>query len=93
MQQEIFAPLGLVDTGFVVPPAQHHRIAEPFEKDPDGGVTLRVQNVSPGPDEEPNWLPAPTGRFQIYLRLYWPKPAALDGTWQPPKLTCGPTSC
>ena len=59
-------------------------------KDPDGGVTLRVQNVSPGPDEEPNWLPAPTGRFQIYLRLYWPKPAALDGTWQQPKLVKAP---
>ena len=42
LQNEIFAPLGMVDTGFVVPPDQHHRIAEPFEKDPDGGVLMKV---------------------------------------------------
>jgi len=22
----------------------------------------------------------------IFMRLYWPKPEALDGSWQPPKL-------
>jgi CubicO group peptidase (beta-lactamase class C family) len=42
LQNEIFAPLGMVDTGFFVPPDQHHRIAEPFEKDPDGGVLMKV---------------------------------------------------
>jgi CubicO group peptidase (beta-lactamase class C family) len=42
LQQEIFAPLGMVDTGFVVPPAQQHRIAEPFAHDPDGGVPMKV---------------------------------------------------
>ncbi len=42
LQNEIFAPLGMVDTGFVVPPSEHHRIAEPFEKDPDGGVLMKV---------------------------------------------------
>lgn len=42
LHNEIFAPLGMVDTGFVVPPSEHHRIAEPFEKDPDGGVLMKV---------------------------------------------------
>ena len=42
LQNEIFAPLGMVDTGFVVPPSEHHRIAERFEKDPDGGVLMKV---------------------------------------------------
>jgi CubicO group peptidase (beta-lactamase class C family) len=42
LQHEIFGPLGMVDTGFVVPPAQHHRIAEPFAHDPDGGVPMKV---------------------------------------------------
>lgn len=55
-------------------------------KDPDGGLTIYVQNASPGPAKEANWLPAPPGPFQIFMRLYWPKEAALDGTWQPPKL-------
>ena len=42
LQAEIFGPLGMVDTGFAVPPAQHHRIAEPFAHDPDGGVPMKV---------------------------------------------------
>ena len=29
---------------------------------------------------------APNGPFALYLRLYWPKPEALDGTWKTPKL-------
>jgi hypothetical protein len=32
-----------------------------FVKDADGGLTLYVQNESPGKDKEPNWLPAPKG--------------------------------
>lgn len=54
-------------------------------KDPDGGITLNLQNTSPGPAREANWLPTPTGPFSIAMRLYWPKPEALDGTWKAPK--------
>jgi hypothetical protein len=56
-------------------------------KDADGGLTLYVQNESPGKDKEPNWLPAPKGPFVIALRLYWPKDAALEGTWKQPPMT------
>lgn len=42
LQAEIFGPLGMVDTGFAVPPAQQHRMAEPFAHDPDGGVPMPV---------------------------------------------------
>jgi hypothetical protein len=58
-----------------------------FVKDADGGLTFYVQNDSPGKDKEPNWLPAPKGPFQVFMRLYWPKPEALDGTWKQPPLT------
>ena len=44
LQQEIFEPLGMVDTGFAVPPAQQHRIAEAFAHDPDGGVPMKLIN-------------------------------------------------
>jgi len=44
-QQRIFAPLGMVDTGFHVPPSAHHRIAEPFAQDPDTGADVRVLEV------------------------------------------------
>lgn len=56
-------------------------------KDPDGGVTLYVQNQSPGKDKEANWLPAPAGPFVSAMRLYWPKQEALNGAWQAPKMT------
>lgn len=42
LQAEIFDPLGMVDTGFAVPPEQQHRIAEPFAQDPDGGAPMKV---------------------------------------------------
>ncbi|WP_372662831.1 serine hydrolase domain-containing protein [Hydrogenophaga sp.] len=42
LQRHILGPLGMVDTGFVVPPEQQHRIAEPFAHDPDGGVPMPV---------------------------------------------------
>lgn len=53
--------------------------------DADGGYTLYVQNQSPGKEREPNWLPAPAGPFGLVLRLYWPKPDALNGTWKAPQ--------
>jgi hypothetical protein len=53
--------------------------------DTDGGYTIYVQNEPPGIDKEANWLPAPKGPFQLILRLYWPKPDALNGVWQAPK--------
>jgi hypothetical protein len=59
-------------------------------KDADGGLTLYVQNESPGKDKEPNWLPAPKGPFFIAMRLYWPKQEALDGTWEQPPMTKTP---
>lgn len=52
---------------------------------PDGSYTVYIQNESPGMDKEANWLPAPKGPFQMVLRLYWPKPDALNGTWKAPK--------
>jgi hypothetical protein len=57
-----------------------------LKRDPDGGVTLYIQHDSPGKDKEANWLPAPNGRFLMFLRLFWPKPEALDGKWKQPPL-------
>jgi hypothetical protein len=56
-----------------------------FTRDADGGLTLIIQNESPGKDKEANWLPAPKGPFVMALRLYWPKDEAVEGKWiQPP---------
>lgn len=58
-----------------------------LKKDADGGITLYIQNETPGKGKESNWLPAPKGPFWTVLRLYWPKPAAYDGSWKKPEMT------
>jgi len=57
-----------------------------FKRDADGGTTFYIQHESPGADKEANWLPAPKGLFLIAMRLYWPKPEALEGTWKQPPM-------
>ncbi|UPJ44172.1 DUF1254 domain-containing protein [Bradyrhizobium sp. 40] len=57
-----------------------------LKRDADGGVTLIIQNESPGKDKEANWLPAPKGPFSMIMRLYWPKEAATEGKWKQPPL-------
>ena len=56
----------------------------PFKTNPDGSLDLYVQNENPGKDREGNWLPAPTGAFNLTMRLYAPKFEALTGKWNPP---------
>lgn len=42
-------------------------------------------NRLPGADKEANWLPTPLeGKFNLTLRLYWPKEAVLNRTWNVP---------
>ena len=57
-----------------------------LKRDADGGITLYLQNASPGADKESNWLPAPKGPFSLVLRLYRPDRKALDGDWSQPLL-------
>ena len=61
-----------------------------MKMNPDGSLTIYIQNKSPGPDKEANWLPAPDGPVYLMIRLYMPRktpPSILpvgEGTWQPP---------
>lgn len=61
-----------------------------LKKNADGSLTIYIQNKSPGPDKESNWLPAPNGPIYLAMRLYWPRsepPSILPvgkGTWRPP---------
>ena len=52
----------------------------------DGSLTIYVQADEPtDAAQRANWLPAPRDQnFSLFIRAYWAKPAALDGTWTPP---------
>ena len=51
----------------------------------DGSLTLTIQREQPqDTTEQAKWLRAPEGPFYMTMRIYWPEPAALDGTWTPP---------
>jgi hypothetical protein len=56
----------------------------PFKNNADGSLDIYFQNENPGKDLEANWLPAPTGPFNLTMRLYGPKAEALNGKWTPP---------
>jgi CubicO group peptidase (beta-lactamase class C family) len=52
LQQRIFAPLGMIDTGFYVPADDLGRLAEAFPKDPDSGAGVQLVNVKDAPKFE-----------------------------------------
>lgn len=57
-----------------------------FRYNQDGSLNLYIQKDSPGQDKESNWLPVPADKFELMLRLYWPKEALLKGSWNPPAM-------
>ncbi|MCD2180866.1 DUF1254 domain-containing protein [Rhizobium sp. GN54] len=57
-----------------------------LKRNTDGSLTLHAGAKNPGGDKESNWVPAPDGRFSLYIRAYWGKEPILDGSWQPPKI-------
>ena len=52
LQQQLFTPLGMVDTAFHVPVPQQARLAEAFAKDPDTGTGVQLVNVKSPPKFE-----------------------------------------
>jgi hypothetical protein len=49
----------------------------------DGSVDIYLQNAASA-GHESNWLPAPTGKFRLWLRVYMPGTAILDGEYTVP---------
>ena len=49
----------------------------------DGSVDIYMQNAAPAAHES-NWLPAPAGKFILWLRVYVPGAAILDGEYRVP---------
>ncbi len=49
----------------------------------DGSVDIYIQCAAPS-GHESNWLPSPDGAFILWLRVYVPGTAILDGTYKVP---------
>ena len=51
----------------------------------DGSVDIYIQNAAPA-GHQSNWLPAPAGAFILWLRVYMPGAAILDGKYKVPPI-------
>jgi hypothetical protein len=58
----------------------------PLKFNADGSLDIYLQAQSPGPDKEANWLPTPSGLFNVTIRNYWPRKEAFDGTYKNPPI-------
>lgn len=89
-QVDAFWSITMYDPTFNLTPNPINRFAigdrtPGLKKDPDGGLTIYLQNSSPGPDKESNWLPSTaSGPFLLILRTYMPGPEIVEQKWAPP---------
>ncbi|MGA2535360.1 MAG: DUF1254 domain-containing protein, partial [Terracidiphilus sp.] len=74
------------DGYFIANPMNRYAIGDrdQLKFNADGSLDLLIQAENPGPEHQSNWLPSGDGIFNLTMRLYWPKPAILDGGWHPP---------
>ena len=75
------------EDGYFVPnPIDRFAIGDrdSLKSNPDGSLDLYIQKDAPGGEKDSNWLPAPEGKFNLSLRLYWPNEEILSGHWNPP---------
>ncbi len=49
----------------------------------DGSLDIYIQHTAPA-GHEANWLPAPSGDFKLWLRVYQPGAAILSGAYHVP---------
>ncbi len=58
VQKRVFEPLGMVDTGFWVPPEKHERLASLYYHDPEAGQLSLVDALPDSPFTRPPIAPA-----------------------------------
>ena len=70
---------------FVANPINRYSVGDRsgLAQNPDGSVDIHIQNAAPA-GHEANWLPAPDGRFIVWLRVYVPGVAILHGEYTVP---------
>jgi hypothetical protein len=79
--------MGDAKNRFVANPINRYSVSDRTKLAPnlDGSVDIYIQNSSPV-GHESNWLPAPSGNFTLWLRVYIPGVAILNGTYKMPPI-------
>jgi hypothetical protein len=73
------------DGYFIANPISRFAIGDrdPLKYNADGSLDIYIQRDAPGGGNDVNWLPAPAAKFNLSLRMYWPKEEVLSGKWTP----------
>jgi hypothetical protein len=77
--------MGDAQNHFVPNPINRYSVSDRSDLVPnaDSSVDIYIQNAAPAGFES-NWLPAPTGKFMLWLRVYMPGAAILDREYAVP---------
>jgi hypothetical protein len=77
--------MGTAKNHFVQNPINRYSVSDRtgLAQNPDGSVDIYIQNAAPA-GHESNWLPAPSGNFLLWLRVYIPGEAILHGEYTVP---------
>jgi hypothetical protein len=77
--------MGDSNNRFVANPINRYSVGDRAGLAPnaDGSVDIYLQNAAPT-GHESNWLPAPSGKFILWLRVYMPGAAILGGEYAIP---------
>ena len=82
--------MGDAGNHFVANPINRYSVSDRsgLAQNPDGSVDIYIQKGAPA-GHEANWLPAPSGNFILWLRVYIPGEAILQGKYTVPPVVEG----
>jgi hypothetical protein len=82
--------MGDAKNRFVMNPINRYSVSDRSGLVPnaDGSVDIYIQSKAPA-GHESNWLPAPTDKFILWLRVYEPGRIILDGKYEVPAVAKG----
>jgi hypothetical protein len=79
--------MGDAKNHFVSNPVNRYSVSDrsSLTQNSDGSIDIYIQNTAPA-GHESNWLPAPSGNFILWLRVYLPGQTILNGEYQVPSV-------
>src|SRR5664279_4257283 len=79
--------MGDAKNHFVANPINRYSVSDRTGLTPnaDGSVDIYMQNTAPA-GHESNWLPAPSGNFILWMRVYMPGATILNGEYKVPPI-------